>query len=258
MSERDIPKSTATSSQATADFYNRLMRDEEERGILGKGQRYDPLNLCQKPSVIRYFDGFVRDLIGPEDNVLDFGCGPGTFSIRAARYCNTVTGVDITEEFVRVANDSFAALELSNAKAVRVPPDRLPFEDGSFDALIMVDVIHHLDDIATSMTEAIRVIRPGGKVIVFEPNKLNPLIWLIHYLDKNERGLLALGTPRKYEKILKRYASNIRYRYSGIVIGPQSKGFDLVSGLINQPLIYPFLGWLNPKIAFSAEVNGVG
>jgi ubiquinone/menaquinone biosynthesis C-methylase UbiE len=258
MTKQDLPRSRATSSDETADFYNRLMRGEEKRGILGKENRYDPLHLHQKPSVIRYFDEFLSKFITDEDTVLDFGCGPGTFAVRAAGYCKSVTGVDITEEFVTVANDMFNTLGISNAEAVHVLPDRLPFEDGTFDALLMVDVIHHLDEIGASMAEAIRVIRPGGKVIVFEPNKLNPLIWVIHYLDRNERGLLALGTPGTYRRILGRYASNIQHRYNGIVIGPQSKGFDVISGLINQPLLYPLLGWLNPKIALYGEVNGGG
>ena len=245
-----------SSSEETSRFYNRLMRGDVQRGILGKGSRYAPLRLAHKDSVVTYFDGFVKKFIGPDDVVLDFGCGPGTFSIRTAQYCKSIVGVDITEEFVRESERAFAAVGLANATAVHVPPHRLPFESDSFDAVVMVDVVHHLDDIHASLDEVMRVLKPGGKVIVFEPNKLNPLIWLIHYFDKNERGLLALGTPWVYRRIFARYASAFQYEFNGIVIGPQSKLFDLISAVINHKALYPLLGWLNPKIACYAEAHG--
>lgn len=255
MTTKDTLRSGASSSEDTSDFYNRLMRGEEKRGILGKSTRYNPLQLCQKPSVIRYFDGFIKKYITSDDVVLDFGCGPGTFAIRMAGYCKSVVGVDITEEFINEATQSFEVLGLTNATAIHVAPNQLPFQAASFDAIMMMDVIHHLDDIPTSLTEVLRVLKPGGKILIFEPNKLNPLIWLVHYLDKNERGLLALGTPWKYISILRQYSSKIQYQYNGIVIGPQSKVFDLISALINHKLFYPLFGWLNPKIALYAEAN---
>ena len=90
--------------------------------------------------------------------------------------------------------------------------------------------------------------------IIFEPNKLNPLIWLTHLIDKNERGLLNVGTLDKYNKILNNFHLKIiHHRYSGIVIGPSSKIFDLLSSILNYKLIYPILGWFNPKIMLVAK-----
>lgn len=255
MTPKDTQRLGPPSSQHTSDFYNRLMKGEEERSFLGKDARYDPLRLCNKPSVIRYFDGFIKKYITPDDQVLDFGCGPGTFAIRMAGYCKSVVGVDITKEFITEAIQAFAALGLKNASAIHVAPYALPFRSASFDAVLMVDVIHHLDDIPSSLKEVLRVLKPGGKILVFEPNKLNPLIWLVHYFDKNENGLLSLGTPRKYASILKEYSSNLEYQYNGIVIGPQSRAFDCIAAFINHRVCYPLLGWLNPKIAIYAEAN---
>ena len=56
---------------------------------------------------------------------------------------------------------------------------------------------------------------------------MNPLIWLTHLIDKNERGLLRVGSFRKYREIFDdKEFEIIQESYNGIVIGPSSKIFD--------------------------------
>ena len=63
-----------------------------------------------------------------------------------------------------------------------------------------------------------------------------------------------MGTLDKYNKILNNFHLKIiHHRYSGIVIGPSSKIFDLLSSILNYKLIYPILGWFNPKIMLIAK-----
>jgi len=69
MTHCGITKSKVTSSKDTDDFCSRLMGVEQKRGMLGKGNQYDPIQLYQKPSVISCFDGFVRQFIVPEGSV---------------------------------------------------------------------------------------------------------------------------------------------------------------------------------------------
>jgi len=252
MSKKKPYLSSSRTSEETSDFYDRLMRGDEQRGILGKDSRYNPQHLANKASVIRYYDDFIAPYLSKSDKVLDFGCGPGTFSIRTAMHCKSVTGVDISAEFVAEGNRAFSELGISNAKSIHIVPDELPFDDKTFDAIIMVDVIHHLDKIEKSLDEAFRVVKSGGKVIIFEPNKLNPLIWLVHLVDPNERGLLSLGTPWKYHAILQKYTTNITSRFNGIVIGPQSRLYDIITSTINSKVFYWPFGWLNPKIVMYA------
>ena len=85
-----------------------------------------------------------------------------------------------------------------------VEPEKLPFEDQKFDVILIVDVIHHLDDIKKNINEIKRVLKKGGKLLIYEPNKLNPLIWLTHLIDKNERGLLRVGSFKKYRENYKK------------------------------------------------------
>ncbi len=53
---------------------------------------------------------------------------------------------------------------------VHVSPDRLPFDDGFFDTVIVIDVHEHLEDPSPLNAEILRIVRPGGRAIVTVPN----------------------------------------------------------------------------------------
>ncbi len=236
------------SSQETASFYDRLMEGKETRGILGKENRYNPVRIVERSSTKKYFVEVVRPYVKSTDRVLDFGCGPGSFLASMAPLCREVVGVDISKNFVSMTQQMIKHFKLTNAQAVHIVPDQLPFADGSFDCVMMVDVIHHLEGIEKSLKEALRVVKKGGRILIFEPNKLNPLLFLVHLIDKNEWGLLKLGTPWKYRKLLKSFMNIEDVQFNGIVIGPESKIYDSMAETLNHRNFKPLLGWLNPKM----------
>ncbi len=248
MSETPKPILKVASSNQTAEFYDSLMEGKKQRGILGKDTRYNPQRILQKFSTQKYFVDVVKPLLKPTDKVLDFGCGPGSFLAATAPLCATVTGVDISRNFVNTTQETIKALSIPNALAVHIQPDVLPFADESFDVVLMMDVVHHLENVSVSLTEVLRVLKPGARVLIFEPNKLNPLIYLVHLFDRNEWGLLRLGTPSIYRKLLKPFVDIKTIDFNGIVIGPDSKIYDYISQTINVPALKPLLGWLNPKM----------
>src|SRR5205807_10163941 len=53
---------------------------------------------------------------------------------------------------------------------------RLPFRSGTFDAVLVRDLLHHVPDRRAVVSEALRVLRSGGSITVIEPNGRNPLI----------------------------------------------------------------------------------
>ena len=248
-----MAKIKVSSSKQTADFYDNLMQGKEKRGMLGKDLRYNPKRISSKQSTQRYFVDVISEYISKDDAVLDLGCGPGSFLISTAPRCKEITGVDISKEFVTTCNKTIREMKINNAEAVHITPDTLPFKDNSFDALIMVDVIHHLEDIHKTLTEAMRVVRRQGRILIYEPNKLNPLIAITHLLDRNEWGLLRLGTPWVYHKILSSYIDIEKISFNGIVIGPQSPIFHITSDILNHNLIRPVFGWLNPKMFITGK-----
>ena len=85
----------------------------------------------------------------------------------------TVFGVDISEPTVRQARAAFPDAGLRAAVAdVR----RLPFRDGSFDAVYSMGTIEHFRDPETALREIHRVLRPGGRAVVGVPNRWDPFL----------------------------------------------------------------------------------
>ena len=103
-----------------------------------------------------------------ERRILDVGCGTGTMLSYLASY-GRAQGVDIDEEAIGYCRDrGLTDVRLGSAET-------LPFEDGSFDLVTVLDVVEHLDDDAAALREIRRVLRPGGMVLMTVP--AHPFLW---------------------------------------------------------------------------------
>jgi demethylmenaquinone methyltransferase/2-methoxy-6-polyprenyl-1,4-benzoquinol methylase len=111
-------------------------------------------------------DGVLVELLGlPFDGaLLDAGGGTG-------RIAATLTG---RVGRLVIADESLAMLGQARAKgccqAVGGLTERLPFRDGGFGRVIVVDAYHHLGDQAASLRELWRVLAPGGRLVIEEPD----------------------------------------------------------------------------------------
>jgi 2-polyprenyl-3-methyl-5-hydroxy-6-metoxy-1,4-benzoquinol methylase len=103
--------------------------------------------------------------------VLDLGCATGWLSERAAREGATVVAVDLGPRLVSAAR--------ARAKCAGVIADMtaLPFREGSFDFVINPEVIEHVQDQASAVTNMARVLKPGGSLLLTTPNR--PWLWVI-------------------------------------------------------------------------------
>lgn len=117
--------------------------------------------------------------LGPASEVLEVASGSGgpALFIAALTGCR-ITGVDIHEAGVAEGNE--AARVRGLAERVRfVCADgrkRLPFEDGSFDAVICVDAINHLYERAEILRDWHRLVRSGGRILVTDPITVTGLL----------------------------------------------------------------------------------
>ena len=107
--------------------------------------------------------------------VLDFGCGIGntTRALASVFPAARIFGSDPSSDSISVARSRSA----DNLEFAQSDDARLPFDDASFDLAIAACVFHHIDasQHARWAREIARVLRPGGRFVLFEHNPLNPL-----------------------------------------------------------------------------------
>lgn len=110
----------------------------------------------------------------PGTQVLELGCGKGLYTRELVKSAATIAAVDISW-------DLLAAAKRSGEERI---PDylvgdghRLPFDDRTFDSVVGVSVLHHLE-VNEVIAECVRVLKLGGRFVFSEPNMLNPQIAL--------------------------------------------------------------------------------
>jgi SAM-dependent methyltransferase len=99
--------------------------------------------------------------------ILDVGCGIGAYVSRLREFSDQVYGVDIEEGRLRRSAQSLPCLALAAS-------EHLPFTNGAFDLVLLNEVIEHVQDDACTLREACRVTTPGGRIIIYTPNRLYP------------------------------------------------------------------------------------
>ena len=107
------------------------------------------------------------EFIGSE-RVLDLGCGAGHAALRVALSVREVVAVDVTPEMVAVATDLAASRRVTNVRFEHADVTRLPFDDASFDAITSRQSAHHYGDLPRALSEAFRVLRPGGRFVIID------------------------------------------------------------------------------------------
>ena len=99
--------------------------------------------------------------------VLDVGCGSGWLAHQCTDFGASVFAIDIGIEGVRGARDRYTDVRYYQVGDLY----SLPFVDEKFDALVLSEVLEHLEDIPKALSEAARVLKPGGRIIVSVPHK---------------------------------------------------------------------------------------
>ena len=101
----------------------------------------------------------------PGERLLDIGCGSGWFGDRCHRHGIDVWAMDIGRSGVAGAKTRFPQAATYQVGDLYF----LPFAAASFDAVVLSEVVEHLEDIDAALAEARRVLRPGGRLLVSVP-----------------------------------------------------------------------------------------
>ena len=168
MAERVLDESSLTDRQRREQqYYNEFVRrthpDVASLAAI-RGEERRPWN--------PYW--YVADLAlahfkGPQQRLLDFGCGPGTYAVQFAHIGYEVFGFDIAPANVEAAEQLAAKYGLSNRTHFSVGvAEQLNYPSAHFDLITGIDILHHVE-IAPAIAECMRVLKPGGVAIFKEP-----------------------------------------------------------------------------------------
>ena len=151
------------------------------------------------------------------DRVLDIGCGWGTFEFVLAPSVKEIVGLDFSEKSIEICNELLAQKQLDNVKFVCADAADTGLESDSFDLIISADFFEHIypEDYERVMDECVRLLKPGGKLAIWTPNrghileimKNNDFILKrdISHVDYKSMQTLLDGCTGRGMKILRSY-----------------------------------------------------
>jgi demethylmenaquinone methyltransferase / 2-methoxy-6-polyprenyl-1,4-benzoquinol methylase len=161
---------------------------------------YDRMNSVMTAGLDRRWRERAADLarVGPRDRALDVATGTGDLAIELRNRGAEVTGLDFSEEMLRLARAKEPSIEWRSGNALE-----LPFADDEFVAATVGFGARNFDDLGRGLGEMARVVRPGGRVVVLEittPQR-PPLSWFFRmWFDRvvPQLGRVA-GDPDAYD-----------------------------------------------------------
>ncbi len=154
-----------------------------------------------------------------EDNILFVGIGTGE-DLRFIPKGINVTGVDITNEMLDIARKKVDELGLEKANIINMDGQNLEFEQNHFDYVVLNLILSVIPDGNKALKEAYRVLKPGGKIAIFDKfieDEKSPNIMrlLLNRITK------SLGTDinRKFSKIIENVNLKVQEEKKSILGG---------------------------------------
>ena len=188
------------------DLAQRVIENWTEEAVSYSENVREELESDTPAKWIRVINSYI-----PVDRTLDFldiGTGPGFFPVILSREGHRVTGIDCTRAMLDQAIENAGRYNIS-ADFILAEGDDLPFDDSTFDCVISRNVAWTLADPVRSYKEWLRVLRPGGRLIIFDAN------WNHRYYDDE--------LMKKHLEDLENYAS-IFEKNSGVAHDLSERG----------------------------------
>ena len=149
------------------------------RAFYETSETYKGLLAAHDEAYLRHYVALVIRYAPPHAKILDLGCGNGI----SARLLNQadfdVVGTDISPLFLKEAR----AWENPRLRYQVCDVMELPFESESFNIICSNELIEHLPDVETALTEMMRVVCKGGRIVLSGPNLCSPLIPVLDWLN---------------------------------------------------------------------------
>jgi SAM-dependent methyltransferase len=135
-----------------------------------------------------FVEDICRRVTDRRPRILDVGCGTGANLLMLSQF-GDAEGVDISEDALAFCRErGLEKVKLGAGEA-------LPYDDGAFDLVTGLDVVEHMDDDLAGLREMRRVLRPGGRVLLFVPTFM--FLWGVQDDVSNHRRRYRLPELRR-------------------------------------------------------------
>jgi SAM-dependent methyltransferase len=161
----------------------RADREQYGRIEIGGGETAEPFNLANRLAIIR------RHVRLQGARVLDCGCGEGAYVPAMAELGADVLGIEYQP--AKVA--AFRRRQAVSGHVRQGDVQDLDLPADSFDVVLMNEVLEHVPDDVGALREVRRVLRPGGRFVLFAPNRLYP--FETHGVSRRDGGDIAYAVP---------------------------------------------------------------
>lgn len=184
--------------------------------IKGKfdGFGYDINEACWKGNIFervfhqsRLAFWMSADFVGKR--VLDVGCNTGILLMPLLERGIDAIGVDISEQDVAKAKENLKAKGFSASRVRRTDANKLPFNNESFDRVMLSDILEHVSRPELVVREALRVVKVRGVVIASVPNEKHPVVryrWVRRFFTGRDNTDEYQDAPYSMEKLIKLFS----------------------------------------------------
>ncbi|MBE6343667.1 MAG: bifunctional demethylmenaquinone methyltransferase/2-methoxy-6-polyprenyl-1,4-benzoquinol methylase UbiE [Lentimicrobiaceae bacterium] len=192
MAEKNFVRSMFNNIAPTYDKLNHILslnidkiwRKKAVKRIVKNLKNSETENLKNDSQVFRFSDSQIQK----DSQILDVACGTADSTIALAKAgISSVTGVDISEEMLKVGETKVAAQNLDSVITLQVEDcENLSFDDDSFDAAFIAFGIRNFEDKRNGLRELRRVLKPNGHLLILElsvpQNKILLSLYKLYFL----------------------------------------------------------------------------
>lgn len=201
------------------ELSNRIALESAENDELYRRWDRERLSLDRMHYGQAYMLSWALSKLQPlkQSRILDIGVGQGYSSTLLCREGAQVTGIDISQEGLRLASNLASQYGFS-PKFQQMAGEDLRFPDESFDGILCISAYHHMD-LDKASKEFARVLRPGGRVVLIEPLASNPPACVYRKLVRAaDRGATSEEIPLRVRDLASLRRNFKRVKWQGLFL----------------------------------------